>query len=172
MFNALESAALRHAAEGGDHAALRRLMTEGQAGAAAISITTATISLNRGEHGGRTMLFNRAGGIVATLPNAEGSQDEYNFVVQTAFTSDGIIKVARAADTMIGYLAASTVSFAAGSNEGVGGTDDTITMNGTTTGGLAGSYLMLKDIAANLWLVRGFLVGSGTVATSLSATVS
>ena len=44
-------------------------------------------------------------------------------------------------------------------------------MNGTTTGGVAGSFVTLVDIDVNLWLVSGALVGSGTLASSVSAAV-
>lgn len=34
---------------------------------------------------------------------------------------------------------------------------DTITMNGTTTGGLVGDRILLKDIAAGFWQVQVIL---------------
>jgi hypothetical protein len=45
-------------------------------------------------------------------------------------------------------------------------------MNGSTTGGLAGSYIELVDIAAGDWIVRAALIGSGSPATPFSAAVS
>jgi len=48
---------------------------------------------------------------------------------------------------------------------------DTITMNGTTTGGLVGSYVQVTDLAAGEYLVSAALVGSGTPATPFSAAV-
>ena len=53
------------------------------------------------------------------------------------------------------------------------GTDDTITLDGTTTGGAAiGDYIELMDIAANQYVVRGNLTATGTEATPFSASVS
>ena len=44
-----------------------------------------------------------------------------------------------------------------------------ITLNATTTGGAArGSYIKLIPVAANVWLVNGVLIGSGSVATPFS----
>ena len=51
----------------------------------------------------------------------------------------------------VGYTAAST--------------NDFINLNGTTTGGVAGSYVQIFAIAANKYVVSGVLNGSGTVAT-------
>jgi hypothetical protein len=50
-------------------------------------------------------------------------------------------------------------------------TSDTITLNGSTKGGLAGSYIELRDVATNQWVVSASLVGSGTPATPFSAAV-
>ena len=49
--------------------------------------------------------------------------------------------------------------------------DDTLTMNGTTTGGLIGSWVQFTDVTAALWMVNGFLASSGTEATVFSAAV-
>jgi hypothetical protein len=48
---------------------------------------------------------------------------------------------------------------------------DTLTMNGSTTGGLAGSYVQVTDIASGIYLVSAALIGSGTPATPFSAAV-
>ena len=44
-------------------------------------------------------------------------------------------------------------------------TNDVITMNGTTTGGLAGSMIKVTAIGLAEYLVEGVLLGSGTLAT-------
>ena len=50
---------------------------------------------------------------------------------------------------------------------------DTITMNGTTTGGVSiGDEITLIDIASNQYMVKGILTASGTEATPFSASVS
>jgi hypothetical protein len=49
-------------------------------------------------------------------------------------------------------------------------TSDKITMNGSTSGGLAGSFLRLVDAKAGQWMVTGTLVSSGAEATPFSAT--
>lgn len=166
-----DTIAARSAISRGDLNTLERYLREGSAGADTLSITAATTTLNFGAHGGKTLVLNLAGGMTITLPSATGSQDSYYMVVGTTFTSSGIIKVGRAADTMIGMSTGSTLAGTGSFVDAVGGTDDTITMGGSTTGGLVGSTIRLTDIAANLWLVDARIIGSGTMATSFSATV-
>ncbi len=43
--------------------------------------------------------------------------------------------------------------------------NDVINLNGTTTGGIAGSWVQITAIAANEYRVTGVLLGSGSVAT-------
>jgi hypothetical protein len=50
-------------------------------------------------------------------------------------------------------------------------TSDTITLNGTTTGGIKGDRVEIEDIATNLYYVRVVGSATGTEATPFSATV-
>lgn len=133
--------------------------------------TAATLTVTEADHEGQTITLNRAGGIAVTLPAATGGGARYRFVVGTTFTSAGTIKVANASDTMAGnaILLAdggdTVVGFAAGA------TADTITMDGSTTGGIKGALVLLEDVAANLWHVHYVSDASGTEATPFSATV-
>jgi hypothetical protein len=51
-------------------------------------------------------------------------------------------------------------------------TSDTITFDGSTTGGILGATVELQDVATNLWSVRVVGAATGTEATPFSATVS
>jgi hypothetical protein len=51
------------------------------------------------------------------------------------------------------------VGFTAGSS------NDFINLNGTTTGGVAGTWIQIVAIAANKYMVTGVVLGSGSVAT-------
>jgi len=46
-----------------------------------------------------------------------------------------------------------------------GSSNDFINLNGTTTGGVAGTWIQIVAIAANKYMVSGNVIGSGTVAT-------
>lgn len=141
--------------------------------ARSISATASTLAVDSTTHAGRIVLLSRAAGIAVTLPAASGTLDFYRFLVTTTISSNSTtIKAANASDTFIGWLSTADTTGGNGWQEAAGGTDDTLTMNGTTTGGIVGSYIEATDIAANLWLIRANLVGSGTLAASFSATVS
>jgi hypothetical protein len=43
--------------------------------------------------------------------------------------------------------------------------NDFINLNGTTTGGVAGSWIQIVAVAANKYMVKGTVLGTGTVAT-------
>lgn len=135
------------------------------------NVTAATVSVTNEDHSGKTVTLNRAGGIAVTLPAATGSGAFFRFVVGTTFTSAGTIKVANASDTMAGNAIIAqdggdtVVMFEAGA------TADTITMDGTTTGGLKGAFVICEDIATNLWAVHYISAATGTEATPFSATV-
>lgn len=139
-----------------------------------INVTAATLTVDRDVHAGAVVTVNRAAGCTITLPASIGKGDKYTFVVGTTITSNSfIVKVANSSDVMAGHITTSLATGAAGADfgEAMTGTDDTITMNGTTTGGIAGSFVEVEDVAVNLWRVNAALIGSGTLATSASATV-
>jgi hypothetical protein len=50
-----------------------------------------------------------------------------------------------------------------------GATDNTITLNGSTKGGLAGGHVEVIDVATNVWFVRGVSAGTGDEVTPFSA---
>jgi len=52
---------------------------------------------------------------------------------------------------------------------GDGSADDVLTLNGTTTGGIAGSWMNLTCVTAGKWMCSGNLLQSGTVGDAFSA---
>lgn len=146
---------------------------EGNIITAPATVTAATVAVDS-SYAGEAVLLNRAAGVAVTLPNATGSGAVYRFIIGTAITSNTTtVKVARAADTFQGraYVETDTsnavIAFAA-----TAGTDDTVTLNGSTLGGLAGDEVVVTDIAANRFQVMVFTKASGTEATPFSNTVS
>lgn len=131
---------------------------------------TASATLDR-TYVGSTITLDVATGLTVTLPAAEGLGDVYVIVVGTTVTSNGyIIQVASASDVIQGALGVTTD--AAGVVIPTASTSDTITMNGSTTGGIKGSTIVLQDVASGVWAVSGALVSTGTEATPFSAAVS
>lgn len=126
------------------------------------------------EHAGRLLRLSNAAGLTITLPNATGSGAKYRFLVATTVTSNNIvIKAARAADSFTGSAelfqdSADTIAqFPA-----VAGTSDTITLNGTTKGGIVGMVIEIEDEKSGGFLVSVRGEATGTEATPFSATVS
>jgi len=137
-----------------------------------VNTVTASTTLTADGYAGTTIVLNAAAGLTLTLPDATGSGCSFEVIVGTTVTSNSyLIKVPDANNTMVGnaLLAQdagdSAVMFEAGA------TADTITMNGTTTGGLAGTRVRLIDIAADKWFVDMVGAATGTEATPFSATV-
>lgn len=134
-------------------------------------IVTAALTLNQDSHAGNVLVMNSATGRIMTLPASTGKGDVYTVFIRTAVSSGNhVIAVANATDVMNGGVSVSTD--AGGVAILAAATDDTITMNGTTTGGLAGSWVRLTDAVSGFWMVEGFLVSSGAEATPFSAAVS
>lgn len=135
------------------------------------NVTAATLTVTNETHAGQVITLNRAAGITATLPAAVGNGARYRFVVGTTFTGNGIVQVANASDVMCGNATVfqdggdTMVGFEAGA------TADTITLNGTTTGGLRGADIEVIDIATNLFFVNVRTAATGTEATPFSAAV-
>lgn len=137
------------------------------------SLTAATATITEADHEGFTLLLDRAAGQAITLPAATGSGKQYRFVVHTTITSNSTtIKAASASDSFYG----NQVVLADGGNTLAGfevaANDDTVTLNGSTTGGIRGDEFIFTDVATGLFYVKALTSGTGTEATSFSATVS
>ncbi len=143
----------------------------------AIHTFTATDAVTISEHAGRTLLLGEVGGnalVTLTLPAATGTGAVYKFIVSVQNTSNYVIKVADATDTIDGIMLYLDEDGTAVTAFPTVAASDTITLNGGTTGGIIGDYLELIDIATNQYHVRGVMrVAAGAnPATPFSATVS
>jgi hypothetical protein len=133
------------------------------------SVTASTLTVDSTYNGSITPI-NRAAGTAITLPASSGSQAEYTFLIGTTVTSNSTtVKVVNATDVMNGVA---NVGGTTGAVYSTLPASDTITLNGSTTGGVAGSIITVKDVATGFWQVTANLIGSGTPATPFSATVS
>jgi hypothetical protein len=144
-----------------------------------VVILTATTAITEALHEGKTLVMKEAGGnalCTFTLPAATGGGARYRFVVGEVNTSNYVIKSVAGADLMEGIIfGASTTDSATDAARTwlSGATDDTITLNGTTTGGAAlGDWIELEDLSATGWFVRGMVSQSGAEATPFSDTVA
>lgn len=132
--------------------------------------TTAALSLTRNSHAGAVVILDNATGKTITLPASSGKGDVYTVYIKTTVSSGNhVIQVANSTDVMNGGVSLSTDI--GGTNMLASATSDTITMNGSTTGGLAGSWVRFTDAVSGFWMVEGFLVTTGTEETPWSAAV-
>jgi hypothetical protein len=133
----------------------------------------ANVTLTSAANAGRTMVLDIASGATVTLPAATGTGNVYKFFVKTTVTSNNyIIQVASADDTVAGVAVVANDTDASASIFETAATSDTITLNGSTTGGILGGQVELQDVASGVFsvLVRG--AATGTEATPFSAAVS
>ena len=139
---------------------------------------TATASITTADHSGRTLLMGEVGGDAAatfTLPAATGTGSVFKFVVSVINTSNYLIKVADATDTIDGQIVITDADGTAAASMVTASASDTITLNGTTArGGGIGDYVELFDIASNQYAVNGMVTcaAGSNPATMFSATVS
>ena len=90
----------------------------------------------------------------------------YTIWVPTTIATSSLKIGTDGTDRFVGYvLSIDSDSTDAARGFGAGANDDFINFNGTTTGGVAGTWVQIVAIAALKYMVTGVAVGSGTVAT-------
>tara|TARA_A200000159_G_scaffold8674_1_gene7521 strand:- start:4596 stop:5102 length:507 start_codon:yes stop_codon:yes gene_type:complete len=145
------------------------------AGNANVVSLTADTTLTVDSHAGKVLLCNDADGkftlpsIVATAPGADDDPNQLNnlgatftFVVVTAATDMDILT--DGTDKFVGGLYTG-VNNATGKTFISGASNDVITLNGSTKGGLAGSIITVTALASAKYAVEGITLGSGTLVT-------
>ena len=148
------------------------------------SVTTAVgATLNVASFAGKQIYYTSTATATFTLPAVNTSSPSdvtdpnqsnnygaaFEFVLSTTVTGNFIVKVANASDTMVG-----TAILGSGTTALVFITataSDTITLSGTTTGGVGGASVKATVIGANRYKVEVVSGATGAVATPFSATV-
>ncbi len=157
-----------------------------QGPATVVDITTST-TLTPENHGGRIIAVggSLAAALTLTLPAINVSANSttsgpgqdpstannegvvYTIWVPTTISTSSLKIGTDGTDKYVGSITMNDVDadgaalvgfFAAAAN-------DFINLNGTTTGGVAGSWIQIVAIAANKYMVNGTVLGTGTVAT-------
>lgn len=142
-------------------------------GSGSLVTVDANVTLTAASNAGRTMLLDVASGATVTLPAATGTGNVYKFFVKTTVTSnDYIIQVASADDTMAGIAIVANDGGDTASIFETAADSDTITLDGSTTGGILGGQIELQDVASGVFSVAIRQAATGTEATPFSAAVS
>lgn len=137
-----------------------------------VNVTTTPLAVAETTHESKLVTVNKADGVAITLPEATGGGAKYTFLIGTTITSSATTIKVTGDDIMTGVAIICNDSDASVSGFETGATDDTITFNGTTTGGIKGDLVELIDVAANTWYVRVNGSATGSEATPFSATVT
>lgn len=142
-------------------------------GSGSLVSVTADATMTSASNAGRTMVLDVASGATVTLPAASGTGNIYKFFVKTTVTSNNyVIQVANANDTMAGVAIVANDSDNSASIFETLPASDTITLNGTTTGGILGGTVEIQDVASNVFSVVARGAATGSEATPFSAAVS
>ena len=118
------------------------------------------------EESGGVFLWDAATGVTYTLP-APVVGMQFTFYCTVSRTSNAHVVVTDAATTFLGGAIQQIIA-ASGVSEGQVGddaSDVTISMNGTTTGGLEGTMITVTCVTATSWVANGTVVSSGTLTT-------
>ena len=157
-----------------------------QQGPNTVVAITASTTLNPIDHGGRILSVGGtlASNVVLTLPTINASTDPvtsgpgadpntvnnegvvYTIWVPTTIATSSLKIGTDGTDRFVGSVmsvdtdtSGAMVGFTAGAN------DDFINFNGSTTGGVAGTFVQIVAVAALKYMVTGTVLGTGTVAT-------
>ena len=150
-----------------------------------------SVSLTVDTHAGRIVHNDAAGAVTYTLPATNANSDsavagpgadlnnlsnvgaKFTIVNSITKTGDLVVQVANATDVMTG----TAIIVDTDTNDNTEGfvtasTSDTITLNGSTTGGVTHATIECTVLASGKYAVKVFTGGTGDLATPFSAAVS
>ena len=157
-----------------------------QQGPASVVVITSSTTLDPVSHGGRIISVggSLAANVVLTLPTIDTSSNPttsgpgqdpsttnnqgvtYTVWVPTTISTSSLKIGTDGTDKYVGsVISVDTDSSGAVVGFTAGASNDYINLNGTTTGGVAGTWIQIVAVAANKYMVTGVVNGSGTVAT-------
>lgn len=122
------------------------------------------------EESGALCLFDRAAGVVYTLPApVKGMQFDFSTSVSRTSNSHKIITNSASVFLLGAYMAGdATIATSGDIFTGDGTTHVSINMSGDTLGGLVGGHLRFTAISSTQWFVEGLVIGTGTMATAFA----
>ena len=165
---------------------LNGFYTQGPGAVVNLPNNTNTITLDVPTYAGRVIRTNDAT-LVITLPTLDASADpasagpgsdpnspnnmgvSFTFLVETAATTWKIITAASQ------YLVGSMLVIDTDTTDTVNGfaangtSIRSVNLNGTTKGGIVGSYVTVTALNSTMWVVSGVVIGSGTIVTPFAA---
>ena len=119
---------------------------------------------------GATCVFDTAAASTFTLPSPELGM-RFTFITTITATADHVIQAGTNTYGFLGgvHIMNTTADQTNAFSAAVDGENDFITLNGSTTGGIAGTMVHVAAIlganAVRAWVVHGTLIGSGNTVT-------
>ena len=162
-----------------------------QTGPANVVDADASVALTVDSHAGKIVHNDAAGAVTYTLPATNATADsgvagpdadltnlnnvgaKFTIVNSITKTGDLVVQVANATDVMTG-MATIVDTDTSDNMEGfvTAAASDTITLNGSTTGGVTHARIECTVLASGKYAVEVFTGGTGNLATPFSAAVS
>ena len=134
-----------------------------------VNSTATVIALTQVTNGNRWLTLSAAAPCAITLPQSLGKGDVYSVQIQVAATGTATtIATANETDVLQGAISALTTSSNAMDGWVCSATSNTVSLNGTTKGGVAGDWYKFTDVKTGFWIVEGVTAPSGTYATPFS----
>lgn len=133
-----------------------------------------TLAATVAAHSDRIIALDTATGSVVTLPAATGTGAVIRCIVTVKPTSNAHIIKVTTDDTLKGSANLLDEDGTAQTAYSATGTDDTLTWNGTTTGGQIGDWVELVDVLPDVWAIRAqaVVIAGSNIADCFSATVT
>lgn len=123
-------------------------------------------------HADTVVVVGAAAGLTLTLPASAGTGRVFTIEIGTTVTSNNVIvQVANSTDVMRGVCLTSQDAGDTIASFETASTSDTITLNGSTKGGITGDLITLTDAATGFWHVDMRVSATGTEVTPFSAAV-
>ncbi len=154
------------------------VLNSSRSGAVDTGAAATTLTVTQALHGNKVVTVSATVPIAITLPQATGTGTCYTFVFQAAATgTSSTIKVANATDSLTGvYMSpvtatATHMAFAAVTSATTATRSDTVSFNGTTTGGAQGMIVEIQDIQTGFFSFIALDTCVSTTTTPFSAGV-
>lgn len=133
-----------------------------------------TLGATVAAHSDKIIALDTASGSVVTLPAATGTGAVIRAIVTVKPTSNAHIIKVTGDDTLKGSANLLDEDGTPQTAYSATGTDDTLTWNGTTTGGQVGDWVELVDVLTDVWAIRAqaVCIAGSNIADCFSATVA
>lgn len=141
-----------------------------RAAGGSVVTTATTLTITAATHAGKVIVINSAAPIAVSLPAATATGNRYKFKFGVAATATSSTIAADGTDVIEGVAHVLTTSSANVVGYATSATSDYVTVNGTTTGGVAGDWFELIDTESGVWTVFGVTQATGSTAAPFAAT--